>query len=102
MTQLVQILTISNLSQQAKAAKVNDASNPAVNFNMKWTENKIKFTWFTLLHILGNINSITNPENYTTAVEAVTEVIDILTGAENELDLNEVRHCVISCFKLEF
>ena len=43
-----------------------------------WDEESIKTTWFGTLHILGNINRITEPNNYATAMSCMHDMIEIL------------------------
>jgi hypothetical protein len=45
---------------------------------LPWDEESIKTTWFGTLHILGNINRITEPNNYATAMACMHDMIEIL------------------------
>jgi hypothetical protein len=76
-------------------------NEPAIN-ELPWTAAKIKAMWYTQLRILGNVNQITDPFNYTTAVSCCVEVVDLLLTAQDSLPADAapgttqllIHHCL--------
>jgi hypothetical protein len=54
-----------------------------------WTKDLISSTWYTVLHVLGNINEIKSAQNFEVAIKCVQEVVAILLAAEASLPLRE-------------
>lgn len=55
---------------------------------MNWTPETIRESWFIILHIIGNVTKISNPECHEIAMSAVREVVELLVIAEDKLPLN--------------
>ena len=56
--------------------------------SIAWTPEKIKKDWYTLIYILGNLNSINLPENFATAFSACSSVIDLVLATEDQIPLS--------------
>ncbi|PRP83806.1 ral GTPase-activating protein subunit alpha-2 [Planoprotostelium fungivorum] len=57
--------------------------------SLTWTKESIHNTWLTLLFILGDITSITDPASYELTMSCVSETINILINAQLLLPLRE-------------
>lgn len=54
---------------------------------IEWTKEKIKDVWFTFVHILGNLNSITYPENFSVALNTSLAVVELVLEADDKIPL---------------
>ena len=67
----------------------NTVINLDISFANKLSDQlKIKDLWYTLLNILGNLNAILSPENFTIAINCCAEVIDIILGTEETFNVD--------------
>jgi len=90
-TSVIQAKKLAKLKEEWARTDKEQAeipNEPAITTEFAWTPAKIRFMWDKLLHILGNINQITDPFNYTTAMSCVVEVIELLTMAQDSLPPN--------------
>ena len=80
--------------------KLNEAAKAIPSFEINLVsrerdQHTVKELWFILLNILGNINDITNPENFATSLNCCAEIIDIFLNLEDKFDLELTKYVEI-------
>lgn len=76
----IELLTGPKKVGRATTSVPRDAKLDAIN----WNEDRITEIWFIMLDILGNINKISDPNNYEIAMSCMREAIELLLQAEQD------------------
>ena len=80
-------IAVSTTSKESEGSNTSYQIDPSIN-SIPWTNEKIKKDWYTMIYILGNLNSINLPENFATAFSCCSAVIDLIVSAEDLVPLH--------------
>lgn len=82
---LCHVLALCDIALRASVCSIRETKVTV----LPWDEESIKTTWFGTLHILGNINRITEPNNYAIGMSCMHDMIEILLKSEERLPPTE-------------